>query len=61
MFRNKALAYREKGMLWLVPLDFARNVYYFLFVRKLDFSGLSLWIKATRDGLKKQLGRHPSY
>jgi rhamnopyranosyl-N-acetylglucosaminyl-diphospho-decaprenol beta-1,3/1,4-galactofuranosyltransferase len=61
MFRNKALAYREKGWLWLVPLDFARNVYYFLFVRKLDFSGLSLWIEATGDGLKKRLGRHPSY
>jgi rhamnopyranosyl-N-acetylglucosaminyl-diphospho-decaprenol beta-1,3/1,4-galactofuranosyltransferase len=61
LFRNKALAYREKGMLWLVPLDFVRYVYYFLFVRKLDFPGLSLWIKATGDGLKKKLGRHPSY
>jgi rhamnopyranosyl-N-acetylglucosaminyl-diphospho-decaprenol beta-1,3/1,4-galactofuranosyltransferase len=61
MFRNKALAYREKGRLWLVPLDFVRNAYYFLFVRKLDFSGLSLWIKASGDGLKKKLGRHPSY
>jgi rhamnopyranosyl-N-acetylglucosaminyl-diphospho-decaprenol beta-1,3/1,4-galactofuranosyltransferase len=61
MFRNKALAYREKGRLWLVPLDFVRNAYYFLFVRKLDFSGLSLWIEASGDGLKKKLGRHPSY
>jgi rhamnopyranosyl-N-acetylglucosaminyl-diphospho-decaprenol beta-1,3/1,4-galactofuranosyltransferase len=61
MFRNKALAYRENGRLWLVPLDFVRNVYYFLFVKKLDFSGLSLWLKATRDGLQKKLGRHPSY
>jgi rhamnopyranosyl-N-acetylglucosaminyl-diphospho-decaprenol beta-1,3/1,4-galactofuranosyltransferase len=61
MFRNKALAYRENGLLWLVPLDFVRNVYYFLFVKKLDFSGLSLWFKATRDGLQKKLGRHPLY
>jgi rhamnopyranosyl-N-acetylglucosaminyl-diphospho-decaprenol beta-1,3/1,4-galactofuranosyltransferase len=61
MFRNKALAYRENGLLWLLPFDLVRNAYYFLWVKKLDFPGLALWLKATRDGLQKKLGRHPLY
>lgn len=61
MYRNKALAFRENRLWWLLPLDFSRYVYYFLIHKKGDGAGLRLWWRATRDGLAKRLGRHPDF
>lgn len=61
MFRNKGLAFRENGWLWILPFDFMRYFYYFLIYKRGDLHGLNLWFRAMRDGLSKRLGRHPDY
>lgn len=61
MFRNRAVAFIEDGNSWLLPLDFIRYTYYYLIVKKMDIKGLKLWCRATIDGMKGRLGRHPKY
>lgn len=61
MFRNKGLAFRENGWLWMLPFDTARYVYYFLIHKNGDIHGLKLWSRAMLDGLFKRLGRHPDF
>ena len=61
LFRNKALAFKESNKCWLIPFDAVRYVYYFIFFKKFDFHGLSVWLKATKDGFLGKLGRHPMY
>lgn len=61
MFRNRAVAFIEDGNSWLLPLDFIRYSYYFIFHKKLNWSGLKLWCIATYDGVTGKLGRHPRY
>lgn len=61
MFRNKGLAFRENGWLWMLPFDAARYAYYFLIHKRGDMHGLKLWARAMRDGLAGRLGRHPDF
>ncbi|MHA3052307.1 glycosyltransferase [Acinetobacter sp. ANC 4640] len=61
MFRNRAVAFIEDGNSWLLPLDFIRYTYYYLIVKKMDVTGLKFWCRATIDGMKGRLGRHPKY
>ncbi|MDY6459285.1 glycosyltransferase [Acinetobacter faecalis] len=61
MFRNRAVAFIEDGNSLLLPLDFIRYSYYFIFHKKLNLSGLKLWCIATYDGIRRRLGRHPRY
>lgn len=61
MFRNRAVAFIKDGNSWLIPLDFLRYIYYYLLIKKLKFQDLFLWCKATKDGIRNKLGRHPNY
>lgn len=61
MYRNKGLAFRERRMLWLLPIDGLRYALYFLIHRRGDFHGFGLWWHAMHDGLRKRLGRHPDF
>lgn len=61
MFRNKGLAFRENGWLWMLPFDAVRYSYYFLVHKRGDFHGMNLWARAMRDGLAGRLGRNPKF
>lgn len=61
MYRNKGLAFRENNLLWMLPFDAIRYVYYFILHKHGDFHGLKIWATAMYDGLRKKLGRHSNY
>lgn len=61
LFRNRAVAFIEENKKHLIYLDFIRYSFYFIFNKKFDMKGLILWCRATYDGIKGRLGRHPNY
>lgn len=61
LFRNRALSFKEDGKKYLIYIDFIRYCYYFFLKKNFDIKGLFLWCRATNDGLKGRLGRHPKY
>lgn len=61
LFRNRALSFKEDGREYLIYMDFIRYLFYFLIKKKLDIKGLILWCKASYDGVRGRLGRHPKY
>lgn len=61
LFRNRALSFKEDKKKHLIYLDFIRYTFYFLIKKRFDVKGWGLWCKATYDGIKGCLGRHPNY
>lgn len=58
MIRNWTYIYMHYGQKYKIPVKFLMYFWFFIFTRHFDFSGLALYLKSLKDGLKEDFSRH---